>query len=93
LPGFVNSSTVAYVNLIYKVTKRTNPTITLGTAVGDFAIRIQGDVNSTLSASSVIGNNLNNAWLSGTASSLTAGNGCFMVNTNNNSYIEASAEL
>jgi hypothetical protein len=93
LPAFANSSTVAYVNLIYKVTKRNNPTITLGTGAGDFAVRVQGDANQTMSAFSVIGNNQNNAWLSATASGLTAGNGCFMVNTNQNSFLDASSEL
>ena len=92
-PAFVNSSTVAYANVVYKVTKRNTPTITIGTGAGDFAIRIQGDANQTMSAFSVIGNNLNNAWLSGTASSLTAGNGCFMVNTNQNSFLDMSSEL
>ena len=93
MAGFNNSSTVGYFTIPFKVTKRTNPTITLGSVTTDWAVRIPGGSNQQLSAYSVIGNTLDNAWLSGTATGLTSGNGNFVVNVGNNGYIEMSAEL
>jgi predicted secreted protein len=93
LAGFNTSTTVGYATWAYKTSKRINPTITMGTAASDFAIRIPGGSNAGLTAYSVIGNTLDNAWLSGTTSGLTSGNGNLLVNVGNNGYLEASAEL
>lgn len=91
-PGFVNSTTSGYINWNFKTSKRATPTITLGSGAGDWAIRISSG-NQGMSGYSVIGNTFDNTWLSGTTTGLTAGDGCFMVNVNQNAYIEASAEL
>jgi hypothetical protein len=93
LAGFNNSTTVGYATWAYKTSKRTNPTITMGTAATDFAIRIPGGSNAGLTAYSVIGNTLDNAWISGTTTGLTSGNGNLLVNVGSNGYLEASAEL
>ena len=93
LPGFNNSTTVGYFTWAYKTTKRGNPTITLAPAATDFGVRLPGGSNATLSAYSVIGNTLDNAWISGTASGLTSGNGNFLIGVGGNGYLEASSEL
>lgn len=91
--GFNNSTTVGYFTIPFKVRKRVNPTMTLGSVATDWAVRIPGGTNQQLSAYSVIGNTLENAWLSGTATGLTSGNGNLVVNVGDNGYIEASSEL
>jgi hypothetical protein len=90
--GFNNSTTVAYASWVYKVRKRVNPTITMS-AVADFAVRIPGGTNQGLSAYSVIGSNIDNSWISGTATGLTSGNGSMIVNLGDTGYLEASSEL
>jgi hypothetical protein len=93
LPGFNNSSTQAYFTWAYKTTKRSNPTITLAPAASDFGVRIPGGSNAALTAYSIIGNTLDNAWIAGTASGLTSGNGIFLIGIGANGYLEASSEL
>jgi hypothetical protein len=90
--GFNNSTTNGYHTWHYKVTKRTTPTIALNAAT-DFSVRTPaGNVQCT--SFSIIGNTIDNAWISTTvASGLTTGNGNFLVNSGVSSYIEASAEL
>ena len=92
LPGFNNSTTNGYHNFIFKVTKRSDPTISIS-ANADWAVRVPGGSNQTLTGFTTIGITTQQSWLSSTVSSgLTSGNGNFLVNLSN-SYIEASAEL
>jgi hypothetical protein len=92
IPGFNNSTTNGYHTWHYKVTKRTTPTIALN-ATTDFSVRTPaGNVQCT--GFSIIGNNVDNAWMSTTVGSgLTTGNGNFLVNSGVSPYVEASAEL